>query len=201
MFLIKDTLVSQDLIERFFKCDLKECKGECCIEGDAGAPILEKEKEAIEKHLPDVLPLLTPQGRMAVENEGVAYIDSEGDLVTTLIDGGQCAFTTWGENGVCLCALEKGFREGKLPQLKPSSCHLYPVRLKDINGMTAVNLHRWKICRCAEKLGKKENMRAYKFLKEPLVRQFGPDWYEELEKVGDEWLKTDKNADPQDALA
>ena len=189
MFVIKDTLVSLDLIERFFVCDLSVCKGQCCIEGDAGAPLLDIEKENLEKNLPDILPYLTSSGKKAVLEEGVSYYDQDGDLVTTLIEGCNCAFSIYAENGICLCGLEKGYREGKLPNLKPSSCFLYPVRLEKIGNMTGVNFHRWKICTCAEKNGKKLGIRAYQFLKEPLIRQFGPEWYEELEKVAAEWLK------------
>lgn len=189
MFVIKDTLVSLDLVERYFVCDLAVCKGECCIDGDAGAPLRESEKKEIEKHLPEILPWLTPGGRKAVEEDGVAYIDSEGDLVTTLIEGRNCAFSTYAEDGTCLCALEKAYREGKLPNLKPSSCFLYPVRLMKVGPMTAVNLHKWKICSCAEKNGRKLKVRAYKFLKEPLIREFGEEWYEELDRTATEWLK------------
>ena len=189
MFVIKNTLVSLDLIERFFVCDLSACKGECCIDGDAGAPILPEEKDELEKNISEVLPLLTPGGKKAVENDGVAYYDSDGDLVTMLVEGCNCAFTTFDENGVCLCALEKGWREGKVPQLKPSSCHLYPVRLSKVGDLTALNLHRWKICRSAEKKGKELGIRAYKFLKEPLVRKFGEEWYNELENTAEEWLR------------
>ena len=187
MFLIKDTLVSCDLIERYFKCDLSLCKGECCIDGDAGAPLLCHEKEAIEKNIKDILPLLEEKGRNAVISEGSSYIDQEGDLVTMLVEGACCAYATF-SNGICLCALEKGFREGKLPMLKPESCHLYPVRLKKCGDLTALNFHRWKICKSAEKTGREEGVRAYKFLKEPLIRKFGTEWYEELEKVAEEWL-------------
>ena len=188
MFIIKDTLVSLDIIEKFFVCDLQVCKGQCCIEGDAGAPLLEEEKREIEHHLGKIKPLLTPGGKKAIEEEGVAYVDSEGDLVTTLIEGRNCAFTMFSEDGICLCALEKGYRDGVLPNLKPISCSLYPVRLKKIGDMTALNLHRWKICNCAEKKGKKLNVRAYEFLKEPLIRKFGEEWYEELEKSAREWI-------------
>lgn len=188
MFVIKDTLVSLDLIEKFFVCDLDECKGQCCIDGDAGAPLLEEEKENIDSHLDSILPLLTPGGKNAVVNDGSAYYDSEGDLVTTLIEGKNCAFCTFSDEGVCLCALEKGYRDNVLPQLKPSSCHLYPVRLSSVGNMTAVNLHKWKICRCARKKGEELGIRAYQFLKEPLIRKFGADWYEELETVAREWL-------------
>lgn len=192
MFVIKDTLVSLDLIERFFVCDLTVCKGQCCIDGDAGAPLLENEKDALEKYKKKILPLLTPGGKKAIVNDGVSYYDSDGDLVTSLIEGCNCAFSVFEENGVCLCALEKGYREGLLPNLKPSSCFLYPVRLQQIGPMTAVNLHKWKICQCAEKNGKKLNVRAYQFLKEPLIRKFGNEWYEELESVAKEWLSQNK---------
>lgn len=189
MFVIGNTLVSLDLIERFFVCDLTVCKGQCCIDGDAGAPLLDREKVQIDKNLDKILPLLSPGGRKAIEQDGTAYYDSDGDLVTTLVEGCNCAFTVFSEDGTCLCGLEKGFREGKLPSLKPSSCFLYPVRLQKVGSMTAVNLHRWKICNCAEKNGKKLGVRAYKFLKEPLIRQFGQEWYEELDRIATEWLK------------
>lgn len=189
MFVIGNTLVSLDLIERFFVCDLTVCKGQCCIDGDAGAPLLDREKVQIDKNLDKILPLLSPGGRKAIEQDGTAYYDSDGDLVTTLVEGCNCAFTVFSEDGTCLCGLEKGFREGKLPSLKPSSCFLYPVRIQKVGSMTAVNLHRWKICNCAEKNGKKLGVRAYKFLKEPLIRQFGPEWYEELDRIATEWLK------------
>lgn len=189
MFVIKDTLVSLDLIERYFVCDLKICKGQCCIDGDAGAPLLEEEKKAIEDNLDKIKPLLTPGGKKTIEEEGVAYYDIEGDLVTTLIEGKNCAYTIFSDDGTCLCALEKGYREQKLPYLKPSSCSLYPVRLKKFGEMTAVNLHRWKICNCAEKNGKRTGIRAYQFLKQPLIKKFGEEWYEELDKTAKEWLK------------
>lgn len=189
MFVIKNTLVSDDLIERFFVCDLSVCKGQCCIDGDAGAPLLPEEKMAIDRSLDNILPLLSPGGRNAVINEGSAYYDQDGDLVTMLIEGKNCAFTVYSEDGTCLCALEKGFREGILPDLKPSSCYLYPVRLSKIGNMTGVNLHRWKICNCAEKNGRQLKVRAYKFLKGPLIRQFGQEWYDELDKTACEWLR------------
>ena len=189
MFVIKDTLVSIDLIERFFVCDLAVCKGQCCIDGDAGAPLLPEEKELIDKYIDKIIPLLSPAGKFTIESEGSSYIDEDGDLVTTLIEGKNCAFSIYSEEGVCLCALEKGYRDGLLPSLKPSSCYLYPVRLNKVGYLTALNLHRWKICSCAEKNGKKLKVRAYKFLREPLIRKFGKEWYEELEKVATEWLR------------
>lgn len=189
MFIIQDTLVSIDLIERYFVCDLGVCKGQCCIDGDAGAPLLPDEKILIDKYLDKIKPLLSPQGRNVIESEGSSYFDPDGDLVTTLIEGKNCAFSIYDDHGVCLCALEKGYREGIIPMLKPSSCYLYPVRLKQVGNLTGVNIHRWKICGCAEKNGRKLKIRAYKFLKEPLIRKFGAEWYEELDRVATEWLR------------
>ena len=189
MFVIKDTLVSLDLIEKFFVCDLEVCKGQCCIDGDAGAPLLDEEKIELDNNVEKILPFLTPGGQKAIMEDGTAYYDKDGELVTTLVEGCNCAFTTFSEDGLCLCALEKAYRENKLPQLKPSSCHLYPVRLVKMGDMTALNLHKWKICKCAEKKGKELNVRAYEFLKAPLIRKFGQEWYDELEIVAEEWLK------------
>lgn len=189
MLVIKDTLVSLDLIERFFVCNLDVCLGQCCIDGDAGAPLLEEERDAIEAHMDEILPTLNPAARRIIEEEGSSYTDPDGDLVTQIVEGRDCVYTCYAEGGKCLCALEKAYREGKLPQLKPSSCHLYPVRLKKIGTMTAVNLHRWKICKSAEIKGRKEGIRAYQFLKEPLIRKFGKEWYDELCLTAEEWLK------------
>lgn len=189
MFVIKDTIVSLDIIEKYFVCELNVCKGQCCVDGDAGAPLLEEEREEIEKYLDKILPLLTPKGRKVIQEEGIAYYDEEGDLVTQLIEGTNCAYTFFSEDGICLCALEKGYREGLLPNLKPSSCSLYPVRIKKMGDFTALNLHRWKICKCAEKNGKRLEMRAYEFLRGPLERKFGKDWYAELQKTAQEWMQ------------
>jgi len=190
MLLIKDTLVSLDLIERHFVCDLDSCLGQCCIDGDAGAPLLEEERKAIDEHIKEILPLLNPAAQMAIAREGSAYIDPDGDLVTQIVEGRDCVFTTYAEGGKCLCALEKAYREGNRPQLNLSSCHLYPVRLKKVGDMTAVNLHRWKICKCAETLGRAKGVRAYQFLKEPLIRKFGQEWYDELCLTAEQWLKS-----------
>lgn len=189
MLQIQDTLVSLDLVERYFCCDLNACKGECCIEGDAGAPVTEAECREIEKALPLIEADLLPAAHDAIRNEGVAYIDEEGDLVTTIINGANCAFSCYDANGTCICALEKAYREGRSTFLKPASCHLYPVRLKEYDGFTAVNFHRWKICKSAEVLGRKLGLRAYKFLREPLIARFGQEWYDELCFVADEYLK------------
>lgn len=185
----KNTLVSLDLVERFFYCNLDDCHGECCIEGDAGAPLTVEEAESLQQLKPRILPYLTPKARKTVEEEGVSYIDQEGDLVTQLVDGAQCVFTTFAENGVCLCALEKARREGEKDFFKPISCSLYPVRVKEYDGFTAVNYHRWKICKGAEVMGRAKGIRAFEFLREPLIRRFGQEWYDELDLTAHEYLR------------
>lgn len=189
MLQIQDTLVSLDLLERYFCCDLDTCRGECCIEGDAGAPITEEERRRLEEVLPAVRDDLSPAALRVIDEQGVAYVDEEGDLVTSIVDGGNCVFTTYGPGGVCLCAIEKACREGRIDFLKPVSCHLYPVRITQYPTFTAVNLHRWKICKCAEVLGRRKGLRAYQFLEGPLTARFGADWYRELALTAEEYMR------------
>ena len=190
MLQIQDTLVSLDLIERYFVCDLDACLGACCIDGDEGAPVTKEESERIAEVLDIVGPMMSPAAVREVRENGVDYLDREGDRVTALVNGCECAFTTREANGMCLCALEKALRAGTLDHdVKPISCRLYPVRLKEYDGFTAVNLHRWKICRPAEKLGRKLGVRAYEFLKGPLVARFGQEWYDELDFTAKEYLR------------
>lgn len=180
MFQIQDTLVSLDLAEEFFCCDLSKCLGACCIEGDAGAPVTPDEVEKIKESLPAIEADMLPRAVEEVRRNGVAYTDEEGDLVTTLLDGRNCAFTCYGPGGVCLCALEKARREGRTSWLKPASCALYPLRLTEYPSFTAVNYHRWSICRDAVANGRRLGIRLYQFLKQPLIERFGAEWYAEL---------------------
>lgn len=195
MLQIGETLVSLDLIERYFQCDLGDCLGECCVEGDAGAPLTEEEAERLESLWPRIKDELTPAAVRVLEEQGASYRDQEGDLVTSIVDGRDCVFTCYAPGGVCLCALEKLRRkeleEGKEDTdfFKPRSCSLYPVRVKDYDGFSAVNFHRWKICKGAEVLGRRNGIRAYQFLKEPLINRFGEGWYRELEITAREWLR------------
>lgn len=189
MLQIKDTLVSLDLAERYFCCDLDACHGACCIEGDAGAPITRQEYEHLREVVPIVADDLTPAGRREISESGVGYIDCEGDLVTTIVGGRECAFCTYAPGGMCLCAIEKAYREGRTDFRKPQSCHLYPVRVKRYPTFTAVNYHRWKICKPAEALGRKLGIRLYEFLKEPLTEAFGREWYDELALTCREYLR------------
>ncbi len=168
MIIVGNTIVSDDLADQCFQCDLACCKGACCVEGDSGAPLREEEVAELKRVLPDAWPLMTPEGREAVERQGVAVRDKDGDLGTPLIDGGACAFITPGPDGCTFCALQGLY--------KPVSCHLYPVRVEDYGEFTTVNYHQWDICRCAKGKG----MPLYQYLKEPLIRRFGQEWYDEL---------------------
>lgn len=190
MLQIKDTLVSLDLVEKFFVCDLDSCLGACCVEGDAGAPLAQGEAEKIEEILPDIEDFLLPRAINTVKEEGACYTDPDGDVVTQIVDGRDCVYTCYAPGGKCLCALEKAFREDRIPDVKPISCRLYPVRVKEYDGFTAVNFHKWKICKPAETLGRKLGVRAYQFLKAPLIARFGQEWYDELELTAREYLKT-----------
>ena len=168
MIIVKNSIVSDDVADCHFNCNLGCCKGACCIDGDSGAPLLEEEVEKLEAVLPEILPMMTAEGRAAVRTHGVAVRDKDGDLGTPLVDGGACACITYGEDGCALCALQGHY--------KPVSCHLYPIRVEDYGEFTAVNYHQWDICRCAK--GKGDPL--YIYLKEPLIRRFGQEWYDEL---------------------
>ena len=187
MIQIEDTLVSLDLIEAKFLCDLSQCKGICCVEGDSGAPLDKKEITELEKVLPVIWDDLAPEAQEIIKKQGVAFIDCE--IVTSIVNGKDCVFTCYDNDGTCKCAIEKAYREGKVSFYKPVSCHLYPVRVTQYRDFRAVNYDRWKICKAAEILGQKEKLPLYKFLKEPLTRIFGQKWYESLVEVAEEWIK------------
>lgn len=185
---IGDVLLSPDILTEHFCCDYEKCKGVCCVEGNAGAPVTIDEIGEIEESLDAVWGDLSAQAQSVLDRQGVAYPDPEGELVTSIVNGKDCVFTCYdGEN--CLCALEKACRAGKTKFLKPISCSLYPIREKRFsNGTVGLNYNRWDICRDAVKKGQELNLPVYQFLKEPLIRRFGEDWYNELCEVAEELL-------------
>ena len=189
MIQIDDTLVSLDLIERSFLCDLSHCKGQCCVAGDSGAPLEPGEEEELKRVLPEIWNDLLPEARTVIQSQGVAYTDSDGDRVTSIVGDKNCVFTCYDTDGVCKCAIEKAYREGRVSFYKPISCHLYPVRITQYKTFQAVNYHRWDVCKAAELLGKKEQVPVYQFLKEPLIRKFGQAWYDALDECAQEWKK------------
>ncbi len=201
---VGNVLCSIDIFEQMFCCNLRACRGACCVEGDAGAPVTEEEIGELEDALDIIESELTPQARNVIQKQGVAYIDNQGDLVTSIVDGRDCVFAVEAavnsassdsrhaqhsnNQPITICAIERAQREGRLTTLKPLSCALYPIRMKKFNmpnGETlyGLNYHRWNICRDAEDKGFRLSLPVYRFLKEPLIRAFGEQWYKELEAV------------------
>ena len=189
MLQVGDVVVSFDVLKEKFLCDLSACHGACCIEGDAGAPLELDEVAQIEEVLPLIWDELSPEAREIIDKQGVAYVDREGDLVTSIVGGKDCVFTCYDGRGCCYCAIERAFREGKTKFMKPVSCHLYPIRVKDFGTFKGVNYNRWDVCKAAVLLGQKEDLPVYKFLREPLIRKFGAEWYAELETAVEELKK------------
>lgn len=186
MLQIDDTIISLELFERKFICDLATCKGECCVEGEEGAPLEKDEVQKLQEVLPLVWDDLPEASRKVIEEQGVSYTDRDGDDVTSIVNGAECVFVYTDENGYSKCAVEKAFLAGKTDFRKPISCYLYPVRVDKYANYSAVNYHRWSICNCAEILGEKEGVPVYKFLKDPLICKFGEAWYKELEIAAEE---------------
>lgn len=184
MLKIDEILVSDDLKENYFACNLKACKGDCCVEGDAGAPLEEEEISILEDYVDEVKPYMTVEGKKSIEKTGVFDYDAEGDYVTPLIKNRECAFV-YKEQGIKFCAIEKAFLEGKIKFQKPVSCHLYPARLSKVGEFTAVNYHKWNICAPAIINGRKEGIPLYIYLKSSLTRKFGTAWYHKLVKEMD----------------
>lgn len=169
-------------MDECFICDLPKCLGACCVHGISGAPLELEEIAILEEEIEKILPFLKPEGIKAIIEQGVAVADFEGELTTPLIDGKECAFCVE-ENGISFCGIEKAFKANKTTYLKPISCHLYPIRIKKFADIIAVNYDRWDICKQAVILGNKEGIPVYKFLKEPIIRRFGEEFYTQLEEA------------------
>jgi hypothetical protein len=181
MIAIDDTLVSDDIIKKEFVCNLSACKGECCVAGDSGAPLEKKEIKILQKILPKIKNYIPADGLEAIEAQGVNVVDEDGDDVTPLVEGNKhCAFVYFDENKIAKCSIEKAYNDGIIDFKKPISCHLYPVRVVVYKTYTAVNYHKWEVCSDACKLGKELKVPVYQFLKEPLIRKFGKEWFDVL---------------------
>ncbi|MBL1281272.1 MAG: DUF3109 family protein [Fluviicola sp.] len=186
---IDDKIVSTQIFERKFVCDLSACKGACCIEGDAGAPLTLEEVDILEETLDVIKPYMRKEGLDIIEEQGVFYMDQDNEPVTSLVNDAECAFVYFDENGITKCAVEKAHLEGKSDFKKPISCHLYPIRVKQFEEFTALNYDVWSICSDACSLGEKLGVPVFQFLKEPLIRAFGKDFFKELEVVSGELEK------------
>ena len=178
-------LLSTEIVTEYFCCDLSACHGQCCVDGESGAPLTLDEAAELERLLPTIEDSLSAEAREVIADQGVAYVDVEGDLVTSIVNGQDCVFTCY-EDGCCLCAAERAYREQLTDWCKPISCALYPIREKRLsNGYVGLNYHRWSVCDPARRKGQELRLPLYRFLKAPLTRRFGGAWYKELEATVD----------------
>lgn len=182
MVSINNTLISDELIEEEFVCNLSKCKGQCCVEGEAGAPLEAEEVEFLNKNIEKITPFLNTEGIRAIQSQGVSVKGIDGDLETPLVNGEECAYTLFSDNGLASCGIEKAFQHGVINFQKPISCHLYPVRVKEYQEITAVNYHSWSLCSSACDFGRSLKIPVYQFVKTALIRKFGSSWYEALEE-------------------
>jgi hypothetical protein len=176
---IDNIIVSSDVFNEQFVCDLTKCKGQCCVDGDAGAPLTEEETQILESIYPIVKEYLSEDGKNAIETKGTFVQDFDGDWVTPLVEKRECAYVYF-DDDIAKCAIEKAYLEGKVTFRKPISCHLYPIRLTEYSNFHAANYHKWHICHVAVQLGRELKVPVYSFLKEPLTRKYGSEWYEKL---------------------
>lgn len=188
MIQIDKTIISFDIFENQFLCNLSECKGSCCVEGDSGAPLTEEEALQIETYYPDFEKYLTERNKLEVEIQGTSITDKDGDLVTPLLDKRECAYTFTDEEGITKCAIEKAFLNNEIPFRKPVSCHLFPIRITEYSDFDAVNYQELAICKPGRECGAKNKLPLYKFLKGPLIRKYGEEWFKEVE-IAAEYLK------------
>lgn len=178
---VGSVILTSEILTEYFCCDLAACRGACCVEGDSGAPLTIEETGELENILDAVWEDLSATAQAVIDRQGVAYTDTEGDLVTSIVGGKDCVFTCYGADACCYCAIEKACREHRTSWQKPISCALYPIREKKFqNGMTGLQYHRWGICRPAVEKGRAMKLRIYQFLRGPLIRRFGEPWYAEL---------------------
>jgi len=193
MIEIGRTLISLDIFEKQFLCDILKCKGACCIEGDSGAPLTNEEAEIIERDYSAFENLLPKKHKKEIEKQGFSLIDNDGDLVTPLVNNRQCAYSFYDERGILKCAIEKAHFDGKTKFRKPVSCHLFPIRITEYKRYDAINYEKLDICKPGRECGVSEKLPIYKFLKEPLIRQYGEEWYKEVE-IAAEHLANSENA-------
>ena len=189
MIQIDDKLISEDLFSEEFVCNLAKCKGICCVDGDAGAPLDEDETKILDEIYPKIKSYLRPEGIEAIEKQGTYTLDFEGDLVTPLVNNAECAYVIFDEKGYTKCAIEKAYEDGVINWQKPISCHLYPIRSTEYSNFSAINYHEWDICSDACTLGKELGVKVYQFLKKPLIRKYGEEFYQTLSEAAEEWEK------------
>lgn len=187
----RGTLISEELFEKRFVCDLNACKGACCEQGDSGAPLLPEEARLIDRHYAAIEPYMTARGRKSVKDQGcTSIVDMDGELVTPLVqEYAECVYAKKDRAGIWKCGIEQAYHDGKIPFNKPISCHLYPIRVEKLKFHDGLNYNQWDICAPACTCGAKLDVPVFRFLKSSLTRAYGADWYEELEGIYAEWLK------------
>ncbi len=190
MFQIGKTIVSEDILENDFVCNLNACKGACCVGGEYGAPVEDFETDKLVNVYEDAKPFLRPEGIKAIEEQGAFVKGEDGEWETPLVNNNECAYVVFSEQGVAKCGLEEAYEAGATKWKKPISCYLYPVRTREYTEFTAVNYHKWEICDPACSLGKELKVPIYKFVKDALIQKFGEAWYKELEQVAEENTKS-----------
>jgi hypothetical protein len=186
MFQLGKTIISEEILEKEFVCNLSACKGACCVDGDAGAPLEPEELKELEENLPILKKYLRKEGLNAIEKQGPYTTNEQGEHETTLVDGADCAYVIYDEKKVALCGIEEAYNQGEIKFKKPVSCHLYPIRIKQYSEFAAVNYDKWEICDDACSLGKELGVPVYKFVKQALERKFGEQWFAELDKIAKE---------------
>lgn len=186
MIVLQNTVISDDVRDKFFVCNLEKCKGACCVEGDLGAPLEESELQILQDNYEHIKPYLSRKGREAIEEQGLYIKDWENDFSTPTIKDRECAYAIYDESLTLKCGIEQAYLDGKISWKKPISCHLYPIRITKYDGFEALNYDKWGICSAACSFGEELGVPVYKFLKEPLVRKYGENWYNELETLVEE---------------
>ncbi len=180
MLQIGKTIISLDVLQKEFCCDIEKCKGACCVAGDSGAPVTPLEAEMIEALYPNFEEYLSDQNRQEILKQGFSVMDSDGDLVTPIVGNNECVYTFVDERGVTKCAIERAYFDKKTIFRKPVSCHLFPIRITAYKRFEAVNYQQLDICRPGRICGKSQSLPLWRYLKEPLIRNYGSQWYEEL---------------------
>jgi hypothetical protein len=183
MMKVGEVLVSDDIRDKEFVCNLEKCKGACCVEGDYGAPLLQEELAILQEIYPKVKKYLSPEGIREIEKQGTSTIDDDGELCTPIISGRECVYAIYDDKKVLKCGIEQAHKAGDIDWKKPISCHLYPIRVTKKKDFEALNYHKWHICTPACALGKELQVPVYKFLRDPLIRKYGEPWYNELVSV------------------
>ena len=186
---VDDKLISKEIFDQKFNCDLSACKGACCVKGDAGAPLTWDEVDTIKNYLDKIKPFMRPEMASLIKEKGFYYTIDDNEPLAALNNGEECVFAIYDQSNIAKCSIESTYRSKEINFIKPISCHLYPIRVKKFNDITALNYEEWDICKPACDCGLKRNVKVYEFLKDPLIRSFGSEFYNDLIRIDTELKK------------